>query len=345
MGLAAGDALGSTSEFVPRSGIPALYSQVKDKGWPFKQIGGGSLGLNPGDPTDDTEMALCILRSFLGDGSFDPDSIAKEFISWMRRLPKDIGYTTRRTLQICESGDNYWDGGLQFWLQNPQYASNGSLMRNGVIAGMANSLEEAFDFTLKCGMITHYAPLPQICCLAQTYLIWELSGGMNPLDGWLEQFEDKANEYFSDVQDEEIRKWIMNVTEKGEYEKALVAFNEAKWNMAEFNPYNIDSKGIGYCLLTLKIGLWGLYWSLSDDTIETPRGFPKEVFEAKGPARLAWVAMCGYDADTYCAVAGSLIAAAHPELPIGMTKGLRALETFDNLMKTSALLHPKESSK
>lgn len=61
---------------------------------------------------------------------------------------------------------------------------------------MVNSLEEAFDFTLKCGMITHYASLPQICCLAQTYLIWELSRGKFPFDGWEEQFEDRANEYF-----------------------------------------------------------------------------------------------------------------------------------------------------
>jgi len=85
---------------------------------------------------------------------------------------------------MCESGSNYWDGGLQFWHQNPRYASNGSLTRNGIIAGMAKSLEEAFDYTLKIGMITHYAPLPQICCLAQTYLIWELSRGMYSLDGW-----------------------------------------------------------------------------------------------------------------------------------------------------------------
>jgi ADP-ribosyl-[dinitrogen reductase] hydrolase len=85
LGLAAGDALGSTSEFVPQSEISALYSHVKDEGWPFKQIGGGNSCLNPGDPTDDTEMALCILRSFLEDGSFYPKNIAKEFVAWMRR--------------------------------------------------------------------------------------------------------------------------------------------------------------------------------------------------------------------------------------------------------------------
>jgi hypothetical protein len=43
---------------------------------------------------------------------------------------------------------------------------------------------------------------------------------------------------------------------------------------------------------------------------------------------LGWVAIVGYDADTYGA-AGSLIAAAHSSLPSGMTDGLKALKIFD----------------
>jgi ADP-ribosylglycohydrolase len=61
-GLAAGDSLGSTSEFVPQKDIPALYDRVKDSGWPFRQIGRGTYCWNAGDPTDDTELALCIIR-------------------------------------------------------------------------------------------------------------------------------------------------------------------------------------------------------------------------------------------------------------------------------------------
>ena len=52
--------------------------------------------------------------------------------------------------------------------------------------------------------------------------------------------------------------------------------------------------------------------------------------KAKGPSRLAWVAMCGHDADTYAAVSGPLIAAAYPEIPSGFTDGLKALDIFDD---------------
>lgn len=134
MGLAAGGALGSTSEFVPRSGIPALYSHVKEQGWPFKQIRGGNSCLNPGDPTDDTEMALCILRSFLVEGSFDPKGIAKEFVSWMRSGPNDIGTTTRRTLQICENSNNYRDGACNFGSRIL------NMRQTAPLCGMASSL-------------------------------------------------------------------------------------------------------------------------------------------------------------------------------------------------------------
>ena len=40
-GLAGGDSLGSSSEFIPQAKIPAPYAKLKDKGWPFKQVGGG----------------------------------------------------------------------------------------------------------------------------------------------------------------------------------------------------------------------------------------------------------------------------------------------------------------
>ena len=43
LGLAAGDSLGSTSEFVRQEDIPALYDDVKASGWPFRQIGGGNM--------------------------------------------------------------------------------------------------------------------------------------------------------------------------------------------------------------------------------------------------------------------------------------------------------------
>ena len=329
-GIAAGDSLGSTSEFFSQDEIPELYNRLKGDGWPFKQVGAGSLGLSPGDPTDDAEMALCIVRPFMESRKFDPAMIAREFVSWMKSGPKDIGNATYETLRTCEKSKNYWDGGLLFWRRQPRHAANGSLMRNGVVPAMAETLDDAFSMTLKHGMITHYAPLPQVCCMAQTYLIWELLSGKSYSEGWQGRFEESLAHYFDGIQDPEVEQWLKEVKEADHLDRAMDTFNRANWIMDEFNPFFLSIRGNGgYCLLTLQIALWALYWSLRKEVPEIPEGFPKDVFDAEGPSRLAWVAMIGHDADTYGATAGPLIAAAHSTLPSGMIEGLKVLQIFE----------------
>ena len=61
LGLAAGDALGTTLEF---SAPPC--DPIDDI------IGGGPFGLEPGEWTDDTSLALCLAESLIEKGGFDP---------------------------------------------------------------------------------------------------------------------------------------------------------------------------------------------------------------------------------------------------------------------------------
>ena len=331
-GLAAGDSLGSTSEFVPQREVPGLYEKVKARGWPFRQVGREAASLPAGSPTDDTEMALCMVRSYFEQGGFNAQNVAEKFVSWMRCGPFDIGRTTQRTLQVCEKSRRFWEGGLAFWREVPGFAANGSLMRNGIVAGMAGSRKEAFAFSLKHGMITHYAPLPQICCLAQTHLICDLLEGKKFHEGWVEPFRSEVEDYLACPDDPEIQMWRDSVSKKGDWQRSMEAFCREDWDTERFDPFQIDyTRGSGYCLLTLKIALWGLFWSMTDEELDAPEGFPVEVFEARGPSRLAWVAMCGHDADTYAAVAGPLIAATGAELPSGFTENLLALEQFDQM--------------
>jgi len=346
-GLAAGDSLGSSTEFMPQKEVPECYRRLKANGWPFCQAGSPARGLAAGSPTDDTEMALCMIRSFFQEGGFEPNGIAREFVSWLRGGPRDIGGTTRRTLQVCAAGSSFWGGGLSFWREVPHYAANGSLMRNGIVAGLCSSgsLKEAFDYTLKHGMITHYAPLPQICCLAQTYLITELLQGRGFGEMWLEGFVEAAEDYLEGTDDGAVLVWLEHVSESGELQKAMSLFcgeiGAMRWgdsgspdDAPAFDPFRLDyTRGSGYCLLTLKIALWALYWCLEERAYPTPPGFPEEVFAAQGSARLAWVAMIGNDADTYAAVAGPLIAAAAGDLPGGFTDGLAALDEFDQIAR------------
>lgn len=81
-GLAVGDSLGSTSEFQIPSFVPELCV-AKYQGWPFVQAGGGMLGWKCGAPTDDTAMALCVLRSFAQCGArWDYGNVAEQFVQW-----------------------------------------------------------------------------------------------------------------------------------------------------------------------------------------------------------------------------------------------------------------------
>jgi ADP-ribosyl-[dinitrogen reductase] hydrolase len=97
LGLALGDALGATVEFMTPREIRAanraqggLHSEV---------VGGGWLGLRPGAVTDDTTMALALGEAILADGGdVRPLSCARAFDAWMRAKPVDIGNTVRRNL-------------------------------------------------------------------------------------------------------------------------------------------------------------------------------------------------------------------------------------------------------
>ena len=61
LGLAAGDALGTTLEFKP----PGTFAPLSD------MIGGGPFHLKPGEWTDDTSMALCLAESLIEKRGFD----------------------------------------------------------------------------------------------------------------------------------------------------------------------------------------------------------------------------------------------------------------------------------
>jgi ADP-ribosyl-[dinitrogen reductase] hydrolase len=90
LGLAVGDALGATVEFM----IPAEIR--KAHGVHRELIGGGWLNLRRGQVTDDTEMSLALGRAILSRGRVDPIAVAEAFSVWMRAKPVDIGHTVRR---------------------------------------------------------------------------------------------------------------------------------------------------------------------------------------------------------------------------------------------------------
>ncbi|SBW07159.1 ADP-ribosyl-(dinitrogen reductase) glycohydrolase [uncultured Alphaproteobacteria bacterium] len=118
LGLALGDALGATVEFLTPREIAAFH------GVHAEIVGGGWLNLRPGRVTDDTEMSLALGRAiFERGGVVSARAAAEAFSAWMSRKPVDIGHTVRRGISA------YRRSGVPFVPDNPQNAGNGAAMR------------------------------------------------------------------------------------------------------------------------------------------------------------------------------------------------------------------------
>ncbi len=93
LGLALGDALGATVEFMtPREirGQYGIHREIRGGGW---------LRLKPGQVTDDTTMSLALGEAIVSSGGeVEAMACAHAFDGWMRTKPVDIGNTVRRNL-------------------------------------------------------------------------------------------------------------------------------------------------------------------------------------------------------------------------------------------------------
>ena len=332
LSLAAGDSLGSTSEFCDQSDIPTLYERHKVQGWPFQQVGGGTFNWKRGEPTDDSAMAMCTVRSFIARESFNPADIASRFVGWLESSPPDVGTATRRGLTQIRSGVPWHKGGFSEYKRNRNSAANGSLMRNAPVVAMAQTLPQAFEFSLKQSIITHYGPLPVACCCAQSFLIWQLLAGEHPFESrWHDDFFKQFLRWLSSSTDPVIQAWRHETA--GDQADAWETLRRADFDANSFSPFGYEFNGSdGYCLLTLQIAVWAAQWSLTGESFPTPSRYPSEPFaKAVGPLFGAAVALIGRDSDTYGAVAFPLIAAAVGRLPSESVNALMVVKELDEL--------------
>lgn len=121
LGLAVGDALGTTLEFK----APGTFEPITD------MVGGGPFGLAPGQWTDDTSMAMCLAESLLERGGFDAEDQMRRYVRWWKEghwsstgTCFDIGNTVRASLSAFVQTGNLFSGPT-----SQTTAGNGSLMR------------------------------------------------------------------------------------------------------------------------------------------------------------------------------------------------------------------------
>jgi ADP-ribosyl-[dinitrogen reductase] hydrolase len=148
LGLAIGDALGATVEFMTAREIAAQYKVHN------QIIGGGWLRLRPGRVTDDTEMALALGSAIIASGGWNLKAVAEAFANWMRGRPIDIGNTCRRGIS------HYIATGRLVAPLAEESCGNGAAMRHlPVVLVSLASEEAAVRRSIEQGRVTHNHPL------------------------------------------------------------------------------------------------------------------------------------------------------------------------------------------
>src|SRR3954454_9233738 len=121
IGSAAGDALGAPFEFGPEG---AFSDRFPEPGHGQEMCGGG--GWDPGEATDDTQMAVHLALSLLDRGGLNLRDVFARFQRWAAAEPNDIGLQTENVL----TNGLPWDqAAIEHARVNRHAAGNGSLMR------------------------------------------------------------------------------------------------------------------------------------------------------------------------------------------------------------------------
>jgi ADP-ribosylglycohydrolase len=224
LGLACGDAVGTTLEFAR----PGSFEPITD------MVGGGPFGLRPGQWTDDTSMALCLAESIVDRGGLDLDDQLRRYVLWWRQgyLSStgrcfDIGGTTRSQLGRFERTGVAVDPRV-----DEEAAANGSLMRLAAVpVRWHGDVAEAAAMSGESSRTTHAAARPVDACRAMGAMVAALIGGQ-PWD---------------EVTSAGFWRW-------GALHPAVEAVVRGSWRGKQ--PPAI--RGTGYCVDALEAALWAV---------------------------------------------------------------------------------------
>ena len=235
LGLAVGDAVGTTLEFKP----PGSFTPIED------MVGGGPFQLQPGQWTDDTSMALCLAESLIEQQGFNPVHQLQKYLQWYREgyLSStgrcfDIGNTTIDGLRQFEKTQEPYCGST-----DPRSAGNGSIMRLAPVPLFyAKRPLEAIAKSAESSRTTHQATVAVEAC---RYLGALIVGAVNGVSR-----EELLSKRYSPVPGY----WEKNPLVEEIDEIALGSFKHRQ-------PPEIQ--GSGYVVKSLEAALWAFYNSHS----------------------------------------------------------------------------------
>lgn len=172
LGLATGDAVGTTLEFTPRGAVTPITDMV----------GGGPFHLPAGAWTDDTSMALCLATSLVELGRFDPNDQMERYVRWYKEgyLSSigrcfDIGGATSAALKRFQKSGNPYSGN-----PDPFSAGNGSIMRLAPIPMFfCGDLSATVHFAAESSRTTHAAVECLDACRLFGAILYKALNGMD----------------------------------------------------------------------------------------------------------------------------------------------------------------------
>jgi ADP-ribosyl-[dinitrogen reductase] hydrolase len=222
LGLAIGDAIGTTLEFRP----PGSFRPLTD------MVGGGHFCLKKGYWTDDTSMALCLGHSLVQCQRFDATDQMRRYCDWLDHgymssigTCFDVGVTVSSALRRFQKTGNPYAGAKSRWS-----SGNGSIMRLAPIAiACSHHMPVAQQLAIASSRTTHASPLClDSCGFLATLLVLLIRGG------------DKSCLLHSDypASSPEIRH-----------------LQEGHWQTKTYS----EIKGSGYVIDSLEAALWCFY--------------------------------------------------------------------------------------
>jgi ADP-ribosyl-[dinitrogen reductase] hydrolase len=170
LGLALGDALGATVEFMTPREIVHHFGVHREI------VGGGWLKLRPGQVTDDTTMSLALGDAILANGgSVMPLACAAAFDAWMRRKPVDIGNTVRRNLLTFRRT------GVPVAPSSDHDAGNGAAMRvlPVALATLGQSAAGVRAAVQAQAHVTHHNAISDVVCEFLTLAVQDFLRGQS----------------------------------------------------------------------------------------------------------------------------------------------------------------------
>lgn len=166
LGLACGDALGATVEFLTAREIKAQFGVHREL------TGGGWLRLKPGQITDDTEMSLFLGQAIIESKGWNLAAVADAFAAWLKSKPVDVGATCRRGIR------RYMLQGIVHGPESDTDGGNGAAMRNLPVALFTLGDDELLArYSREQSHITHHHPLSDAGTLALGRMVQVLLAG------------------------------------------------------------------------------------------------------------------------------------------------------------------------